>query len=125
MKIQTKATNITLTPEISAYLEKKLAALEKFVAGQEEVIIDVELGKTTNHHQTGDIFKAEFTLHQRGGTLRAVSETVDLYAAIDQAKDELADTLKTTKAKRRHLVRRGALKLKNMLKGLVGRGEQI
>ncbi len=121
MKIQIKATHISLTPEITSYLEKKLAMLEKFVQGHEEVLLASEIGKSTEHHKSGDVFRAEFNLYLRGGSLRAVAEASDLYSAIDQAKDELLSELKTHKSKKRDIFRKSALKLKNLLKGLAGR----
>ena len=119
MRLQTKATNITLTPEITSYLEKKLDMIEKFVEGEKsEAFMAVELGKTTNHHKTGDIFRAEFTLNDKGKILRSDVETPDLYASMDKAKDEIIRELKNYSTKRRTLFKKGALRLKNIIKGL-------
>ena len=47
MKINIKSTSITLTPEITDYLDKKLESLTKFIdPNNAAVTIDVELGKT-------------------------------------------------------------------------------
>ena len=55
MKINIKTTNLTLTPDISAYLEKRLSAFEKLTSHEfESAIVDVEIGRTSAHHQTGD-----------------------------------------------------------------------
>ena len=119
MKITTKATNITISPEIADYLDKKIKSFEKFIdASDESIIIDVELGRSTRHHQTGDIFRAEFNLHMAGKSMRAVSETPDLHASIDEAKDQMLHELRNFKTKRQHFLRRGSQKLKEMLRGM-------
>lgn len=120
-KINTKikATDIILTPEISEYLDKRLSALEKFVDAEDDAnICFVELARTTSHHKTGDVFKAELTLHLGGQSFRAVSELSDLHSAIDEAKVELLRELRANKTKRISLIRRGGRQLKNLIKGI-------
>ncbi len=116
MKINTKLTGIVSTPAISEYLEKRISSLGKFVGDDQSVIVDVEIGKTSNHHKHGDIFMAEINLHGKGRNLRAVAEKDDLYAAIDVAKDEMVRELTANKEKRISFVRRGGAALKNLLR---------
>jgi ribosomal subunit interface protein len=119
MHIHTKATNIELTPAISEYIDKKFSAFERLLKGDvENSRCDVEVGKTTNHHRGGDIFKAEVNLHVPGQpAFFAVSEKSDLYAAIDDVKDEIVSALSSHKDKTETRMRKGALKIKQMLKG--------
>lgn len=117
MKINIKATNIELTPAISAYVEKKLSAIEKFLGGSKDVVAKVEVGKSTQHHKSGDIFKAEVHISGAGADYYALSEESDLYAAIDLVKDEIVRNLAHEKGKRFALARRGARKVKEMIKG--------
>jgi ribosomal subunit interface protein len=107
-----------MTPDISAYLEKRLSALDKFLLGKEEAIVDVEIGRTSKHHQSGDIFRAEINVHVGTKGFRAVSETSDLLASIDEAKDEMLGELRSDKGKSMHLIRRGGQKVKALIKGL-------
>jgi ribosomal subunit interface protein len=118
MKHNIKTTNIFLTSAISEYLDKKLTHLDKFIKPEdkETVMCYVDIGKTTNHHKTGDIFKAEFTLHIRGKSIRAVSEQEDLYAALDEVNDETAKELKSYKEKKDSLIKRGGARIKAMIK---------
>ena len=119
MRTNIKVTNITLTPEISEYLEKRLGALEKLVRVKDEsAMLDVEIGRTTKHHLSGDIFRAELTLNIGSKNFRASSETGDLYNSIDEAKDEMMDELRSNKERTIHLVRQGGQKIKAMVKGL-------
>ncbi len=117
MKLNIKTTNIEMTQSIRDYLDKRLVAFEKFIQGEEAIMVDVEVGRTTRHHKQGDIFRAEINLHGKGHNLRAVSEKEDLYSAIDEARDEMVRELTAEKDKRTSLMRRGGLKLKNMLRG--------
>ncbi len=117
-----KATNMELTPAISDYISKKVEMLEKFVDPNDtSVSANIEVGKTTEHHQRGDVFRAEINFSMGGKQFRAVSETEDLYAAIDEMKDDLAHTLLSHKGKQQTMIRKGASQLKNLLKGFRNR----
>jgi putative sigma-54 modulation protein len=118
MKINIKATGIELNPAISEYVEKKVSSLEKYFADSPDALAQVEVGRTTQHHRSGEIFKAEVHITGSGFDLYAVSESTDLYAAIDEVKDELGRELTHVKGKRFARTRRGARYVKNMLKGL-------
>lgn len=118
MNINTKATNITLTPAITEYVDKKVGMLEKFFRGMDDVLVNVEVGKTTRHHKSGDIFKAEIHISANGQEYYAVTETEDLYAAIDMVKDDIVRELTSKRKKAIRLFRKGGAKLKNLLKGI-------
>jgi putative sigma-54 modulation protein len=115
MNINLQGTGVPLTPAISDYVAKKLEALEKFVENEGAVSADAEVGKTTDHHKSGDIFRAEVNLHVGGTIIRAVAEAEDLYAAIDAVKDELSEELRRHKDKRESMLRKGGETLKEML----------
>ena len=117
MEIKIKTTNFSLTPSIGNYLQEKLNTLDKFLPNDESIFADVELAKTTKHHQKGDIFKAEVNLKVSGRLIRAVAETWDLHAAIDIVKDDLQREITMNKEKKISLYRKGARFLKNLLKG--------
>ena len=119
MNININATNMELTPAIRAYVENKIGNLEKFVSSHgDNAQVQVEVGKTTQHHQKGDVFRAEINISLSGNSyqFRAESETDNLYAAIDLAKDELERELIRFKGKRETIYRRGAKTLKSLIK---------
>lgn len=118
MQIKIKTTNIELTDALSSYVDEKLQSIEKFTVPhkEEDPLLYVEVGKTTNHHRSGDVFRAEVTMNLRGKQFRAVSEKDDLYAAIDDMRDELVRELTSHKTKERSLARRGAGMIKNLLR---------
>lgn len=117
MKKNIKATNILLTEAISDYVDKRLQAIEKFVK-EGEMIAFIEVGKTTNHHKQGEYFKAEFNIEITGTKYYSVSETEDLYSAIDEAKEEIVRQITKTKKRKQDLYKRGAMSVKKMLKGI-------
>lgn len=119
MKINTKATNISITPAIAEYVEKKVNALEKFFRGIDDVLVNVEVGKTTRHHKSGNFFKAEIHLMANGEEYYANAETEDLYASIDKVKDEIVHELTSKRKKAIRLFRKGGVQIKNMLKGII------
>jgi putative sigma-54 modulation protein len=127
LQIQVKATNITLTPEISDYIEKKVRSLEKLIDPNDTSSrADVEIQKTTNHHQDGsDLFRAEVNLRVGKLALRAENSNHDLTAAIDNVKDELHRELTTQKRKTVHMIRKGGQIVKNILKGIESGGKYI
>ena len=119
MKINIKATGIELTPAISNYVQKKIAAVEKYLdKSNTDIVAQVEVGRSSRHHKTGNIFRAEVHITGVGLDLYAVSEMEDLYAAIDVVKDEIVHNIVQSKGKRQTLAKRGAGMMKNIMKGL-------
>lgn len=124
MHISIKATNLDLTEAIEEHARKRAAMLEKNLPpGQaDNAHLSVEVGKTTAHHKTGDVFRAEFNLVLDGKPWRAVSEKADLYSAIDEVKEEMLRIVRSQKDKKVSLLRRGGQRVKKIVRGLTGRG---
>lgn len=118
MQIQIKATGIELTGAIKDYAEKKVLSLEKFFRGSDpdSVLVQIEVAKTTTHHKSGDIFKAEVSIRAEGESYYAVAEKEDLYSAIDIVKDEITREVVSAKKKKETLFRRGGARIKEILK---------
>ena len=128
MKINIKTTNIDLTEALSDYVDQKMGQMEKFIeSDNNSVLCNVEIGMTTKHHQSGKIFRAEINLRVLGKDFRAVSEKEDLYVAINDAKEELIEAVKSRKTKQRTRLRRGSEKIKNIIKGFskIGKKNKI
>jgi putative sigma-54 modulation protein len=116
MNISTKATNIELTPALKDYAEKRMKGIEKFIGT--DATVAVAIGKTTAHHKGGDVFEASATITTvLGKTYHAASEKSDLYEAIDDVRSEIVREITNEKGKRDSLFRRGARKVKNLLRG--------
>jgi putative sigma-54 modulation protein len=123
MKINIKGTGISLTASISEYINKKVGMLDKFF-GEENVLVNVEVGRTTRHHKSGDIFRAEIRINYNSQEYYAVSETEDLYASIDEVKDEIVQELTKKRKKYLHLFKRGGAQIKNLMRGIVDIGDK-
>lgn len=121
VKINLKVTNMRMTPDVEEYVNKKLAKIEHLTENlQEEVILRVEVGKTTAHHEHGQIYRAEIQARVLGKDLRAVSEREDLLSAIDEAKDEFIREITHWKGKEAALFKRGARRIKALLQRWYG-----
>ena len=117
MHIIITGVHMEVTEAIRAYALDKMKTLEKYISKDDtSAKLAVELSKTTNHHQHGDIFQAEAQLHIRGKETTLKTTEDDLYKAIDVLKDMLARELTTHKDKERSLFRRGAHKIKSLFK---------
>lgn len=124
MKINIKTANLDLTPAISQYIEEKIGGLEKFISGdglkqwdehrQAAVEADVEIARTTGHHRSGDVFRAEVNLKLPGRIVRAEAEEWDIRVAIDKIKDELQIEVKKYKNKQETKYRKGSRIIKKL-----------
>lgn len=121
MNINIKATNIELTDALRDYTIKRVEYLSKFIEGSaENAVAAVEIGKTTNHHHAGDIFRAEINLRLNGKTFRSVAEKDDLYVAITEMREEVLREITGKRGKDRTLLKRGGHALKAALRGIGG-----
>ena len=116
MKINIKATNIELTESIRDYALKRFSKLEKFL-GNKDTVLAIELGKTSDHHKNGDIFRAEVRLSGAGLNHYMARESADLYASIDEVENEIVQEITKVKSRKRELIRKGQRAIKNMIQG--------
>ena len=86
MRLQVKGKNVEVTPSIRTYAERKLSRLEKQLAEQTQV--EVELSQQKNP-SISDSHVAEGTIFTKGPTLRAREASPDMKASIDQLVDKL------------------------------------
>lgn len=118
MKVNIRAKNIELNSAISEYVSKRLSSIEKFLKNGEEMSGFVEVGKITRHHKQGDFFISEFDINIGGENFYAESEKEDLYAAIDDSKEEIVQKIAQNKDRKKTLFRRGAASVKKMMRGI-------
>jgi ribosomal subunit interface protein len=100
MNVKIKGTNVELTSYLTKLIEQKVKSIEKLLPSNPDLIIEIELEKTTKHHQKGDLFRAEVQVEVPGGKmLRAVSIKEDFRSALTEVKDELQIQIKKHKDK--------------------------
>lgn len=83
LQIVVKGKNLDVTPALRAYAEKKVAKIEKFLQGEQDVVADVMLRTEREYHI------AEVTLEVTGLILRGEGKTGDMYASIDDAVEKI------------------------------------
>lgn len=116
MAITITTHNTLLTPALQDYVEKRLGNLGKFTAG--DPVVAVDLGVVTAHHRQGEIFEVKVDAAAAlGKNYHVVSQKGDMYEAIDDARNQIVRLLTTAKDKNTTLFRRGAQKIKNLLRG--------
>lgn len=119
MEVIIKSTNLKLTDNINDYINKRISTLDKLINDEDtSVLCNVEVGKVSEHHKSGDIFRSEINLHIAGQDFRAVSEAGTLFSAIDETKNQMQKELRRYKEKRMRLIRRGGAKIKELLRNL-------
>ena len=116
MNYNIKGTEVTVTAEIREYLEKKLAHLEKFLHDINAARADVELQYLVGEAK---MYRVEIMLYEPSlkSSLRAEARGGTLYEAMDIVEAELFTELTREKKKKQHIFRRGALRVKEYLRG--------
>lgn len=117
MNLHIKATNLELVSRLDEYIRKRAQSLDKLVP-REDTSADlyVEVAKTTEHHKSGDVFRAEFSLHIAGKNIYAASEGGDIYTAIDAAKDQAVYALRSHRGKQESRFRKAGRRLKDFMR---------
>ena len=119
MNTKIKATNLDLSDQITAFIHDKLSAVEKILDSDDESILcEIEIGKSSNHHNSGDIYRAEINLKTAGHNYRAVEDKDDLENSILKVRDEIIRIVNKNQDKTETLKRRGGTSIKKRLKGL-------
>lgn len=102
MKINITVKNLELSPAIKEHIEKKMNSLDKFMkkwATEGSVELNFDAGRTTKHHNKGDVYYAEANLKVPGNMIRVRKTNEDLHAAIDEVREVLAEEIKQYKEK--------------------------
>ena len=110
-----KGTGVDVSDELRSYAEKKLQHAEKFLHNDPSARADIEL-----EHQAlrdGDEYRAEFTVFASGAVYRAERWSGSMHSAIDLSLGELVNELGRNKKKRLHILRRGAARIKDYVRG--------
>ncbi|KKS26389.1 MAG: hypothetical protein UV36_C0015G0009 [Parcubacteria group bacterium GW2011_GWC2_42_6] len=114
MNIIIKTKDIKLSPAVEGYIKKRVEGLKKFIKNfdGESIRTEVEVGKTSRRHQSGDIFRSEINLTVGGKFFRAESEQATVQAAVDETRDDLEQQIRKFKNKQDTIFIRGARSLK-------------
>ena len=115
MNYNITGAEIKITDELRTYVEKRLHHVDKFVGNDSTALVDVKL-----HFQPlndGGKYCAELTLSVGGEVYRAEAWGSTMHEAIDVSAGELTHELSRVKAKRLHVLRHSAVRVKEFLRG--------
>jgi len=105
MNIVITGKELKATEAIKEYVEKKLERIERYFEGT-EIDVSVKI-KTERAYQI-----AEMQVVVKGETLRAVTETKDLYASIDKNIDILEGQIRKVKTRKEKMNKDESIRLK-------------
>jgi putative sigma-54 modulation protein len=97
MRLQVKGKNVEISPSIREYAERKLSKLEKQLADQTQVEVELSEQKNPSISQS---HIAEATIFAKGTTLRAREASPDMKASIDQLAEKLERQVKRYRERR-------------------------
>ena len=122
MQINLQGKGIELTDAIKDYVLKRVTNLEKLLSSIEksggDVLVNFEVGKSTQHHKGGEVFHSDCLININGKKFYYGSDKEDLYESIDDIKERLYEEIRRNKDRKQTLFKRGAASVKKMLKGL-------
>jgi ribosomal subunit interface protein len=102
MRIEISCTKLEAAPDIKEYAKKRIAALSRLLLRfeeEKEVVVFVELARTTRHHRKGNVFYAEGSIDVPGKSMRATFTGPDIHVAIDKVEEKLKKELRRYKGK--------------------------
>lgn len=109
-----------LTDAIKLHATEKLSMLDKYFPDNgASASFNLRLGKISNNHNSGKIFYADVSIKTPEKNFGALVESEDIYAAIDQLKDDLSHNIVHYKDKEHTKNIRSARKFKETLHTVV------
>ena len=105
MKIVITGKELKATEAIKEYVEKKLERIERYFEGEE-----INASVTIKSQREMQI--AEMQINVKGCSIRAVTETKDLYASIDKDIDILEGQIRKIKTKKEKMNKEESIRLK-------------
>lgn len=119
MDIRIKTTDYQITPEVTTYLDEKIASIEKMLGAEASTArLEVEIARAAGNQRHGEhVWKAELNLSSPGGpNVRATNHAENVNTAIEDAKEELLRQLRTEKQTHRRILRRGGAAIKRLMR---------
>ncbi len=98
MQIHFKGTNYDLPANITELARKKVESLAKYIGDKKESArAYVDLGKETEAHQNGNIWRTDINFDVEGSRFYAKAVEDSIEKAIDRSVSELARELQTAR----------------------------
>ncbi len=114
--ISFKHTQTEVNHKLQDVVTSKLLSLERYVGDISSSRVEVEFSRIAPH-QNGDIYQVEVNIWSDGVLYRATNADSTFENAIDAVRSDLDRELKRARTKKTSLFRRGARKIKEMMRG--------
>lgn len=109
MRISLQGSKLLLTDALKEYVTKRLMPLERYLKRFErdgDVLLEVEIARSTRHHRKGDVYYIELNLSLPKKMIRIEQDDADVRAGIDVAHQRLKAAVEAYKelvdAKKKH-----------------------
>lgn len=102
MKLQIFSKEVDISAEAREYIEKKIHMLDRFLKRLEEkgeILMEIEVSRSTKHHKNGKIYYAEATMKLPQKVLRAEYYEQNIESAIDGVKNVMKNEIVRYKGK--------------------------
>lgn len=109
MKLNIKATDLELNDAMRTYIDDKIASISKWVKRYDkgdDLLLNLEIARTTKHHHKGDVFYAEITLQLPDRVIRAEVHDSDVKKALLKVRNLVKRDLRKYKTARIFKIRR-------------------
>lgn len=97
MNININFTKIDSSEALKSAATEMAESLSTYFEGI--IAVDIDLGRTSDHHEKGDVYYAEYNVSIPGDMVRVSKQSEDLYKAIEKVKDHLKVELEKHKGK--------------------------
>lgn len=114
MHIDISGSHMDLTDALRDHVHNEFKKLEKVLDPSARIV--VEIGKTSEHHKQGNVFKAEAKIIEPKAEYFSDVITTDLYTAINTLSDEIFQQVTHSKKRHRVLMKKGQAIIKKLLR---------
>jgi putative sigma-54 modulation protein len=97
VSVTVQGHDLTISPRLQTYIEKKLSKLDRYLSSVTEARMDLAQAKSAR--SATDRFVAQLTVPIRGAVLRAEERKDDIFAAVDAVLDKMHRQIKRYKGK--------------------------
>jgi ribosomal subunit interface protein len=114
----TKDIEEEVTPPVISIAQRKLIALKKYLGKTDSITqVYVELGKSSEAHVNGNVWRAQINLDFKGKRYHADSQAERIRTAIDIAVKEIETELRKAKLRNKSMIRQGGAAVKSFMRG--------
>ncbi|TSC68828.1 MAG: Uncharacterized protein G01um101466_301 [Parcubacteria group bacterium Gr01-1014_66] len=113
--------DIEVTPALREYIDQKIVrSAEQLLNKRQNMsdvpLLDIEVERTTQHHQKGMVYRVGVKVVYEGKSIRTEATHEEVHAACDLVEDEMKRKIIAQKSRGFSLLKRGARRAKQYLR---------